>query len=376
MGLAGSIISELEDAVQSGSREKRQDTLRRVTDLFLVDADRLNDNQIEIFDEVLLHLTRSIESKALAELGARLAPVNNAPKEVIRRLARDDEIAVAGPVLALSHRLTTGDLVEIANTKSQAHLLAISGRPSVDPIVTDVLVDRGNSDVVGKVVANPGASFSKAGFATLAKRAERDEGLLESLGRRLDMPAHLFRTLLLRATEAVKQRLLSSAAPELQAEVRRVLARVSGDLERETSVGRSREDAQRLVILMHQAQQLDVAAFAEFARADKLEEILAGCSLLCGVPFDLIDHLVLSGRADALLVAFKAAGLDWPTVCAILKMRSFCRSMSEHDIEQARVEYMKLTSSTAHRVLRFWQVRESVSAQADARSGSAPADRQ
>src|SRR5208282_261591 len=135
-----SLISELEDAIQSGSKDKRVDSLRRITDLFVADADRLNDQQIDVFDDVLGHLIKRIEGKALAELSRRLGPINNAPIEVVRRLARDDNIVVAEPILTNSTRLSDGDLIDIASTKTQAHLLAISARQQIGALVTDVLL--------------------------------------------------------------------------------------------------------------------------------------------------------------------------------------------------------------------------------------------
>ena len=125
-GARNSLVAELEAAIKSGSQERRVETLRRVTDLFLHDADRFNEAQIEVFDDVLCHLIKRIETKALAELIVRLAPIGNAPIEVVRKLARDDEIVVAAPVLTQSPRLTENDLIEIVQEKSQAHLLAIS----------------------------------------------------------------------------------------------------------------------------------------------------------------------------------------------------------------------------------------------------------
>jgi uncharacterized protein (DUF2336 family) len=121
-----SLIAELEDAIQSGSKDKRVETLRRITDLFVADSGRLSDQQIDVFDDVLGHLIKRIEAKALAELSRRLAPINNAPIDVVRRLARDDNIVVAEPILAVSARLSDNDLIDIANTKTRAHLLAIS----------------------------------------------------------------------------------------------------------------------------------------------------------------------------------------------------------------------------------------------------------
>jgi hypothetical protein len=123
-----SIIAELEEAVRSGSSAKRVSTLRQVTDLFLHDGERLSEDQVRVFDDVLCHLVARVETRVKAELGARLSPLEYAPSGVIEQLAWDDEIAVAGTVLANSSRLTTSTLVEIAKTKGQDHLLAISGR--------------------------------------------------------------------------------------------------------------------------------------------------------------------------------------------------------------------------------------------------------
>ena len=152
-----SVIAELEDAVRSGSSEKRVNTLRQVTNLFLNEGERLSEDQIKVFDDVLCLLTARVETRAKAELGKRLAQVDYAPLEVIQRLALDDEIAVAEDVLVQSRRLTTSTLVEIASTKGQDHLFAISGRADLPAVVTDVIVDRGERRVIRKLAGNTSA---------------------------------------------------------------------------------------------------------------------------------------------------------------------------------------------------------------------------
>ena len=164
MDAGQSLIADLEDAIQSGSKDKRVETLRRITDLFVADADRLSDQQIDVFDDVLGHLIKRIEAKALAELSRRLGPINNAPIEVVRRLARDDNITVAEPILTTSLRLSDGDLIDIASSKTQAHLLAISARQRIGASVTDVLLQRGDREVLHKLAGNSGADFSVIGF--------------------------------------------------------------------------------------------------------------------------------------------------------------------------------------------------------------------
>src|ERR1700727_1350847 len=82
-----SIIAELEEAVRSGSSAKRISTLRQVTDLFLRDADRLNEDQVKVFDDVLCHLVARVETRVKAEVSARLAPVDHAPSGALEHLA-------------------------------------------------------------------------------------------------------------------------------------------------------------------------------------------------------------------------------------------------------------------------------------------------
>ena len=195
-----SLIVELERATNSGSPERCVETMRRVTELFLTGADRYSEEQVLLFENVLGLLVERIERRAREELSTQLALVDNAPIRVIRRLAQDDEIAVAEPVLRQSSRLSDSDLIEIARAKSQGHLLAISGRKIINPAVTDVLLDRGNREVIHKLANNAGASFSESGFTTLVLKAGADEHLAETVGLRLDVPSHLFQKLLTQAT--------------------------------------------------------------------------------------------------------------------------------------------------------------------------------
>jgi len=222
-----SIIAELEEAVRSGSSAKRVSTLRQVTDLFLHDGERLSEDQVKVFDDVLCHLVARVETRVKAELGTRLAPLDYAPSGLIEQLAWDDEIAVAGTVLATSSRLTTSTLVEIAKTKGQDHLLAISGRTNLPEAVTDVIVDRGERKVIRKLADNPSARFSDAGYGGMVAHAEADDELTEILGLRLDLPLNFLRDLLQRATEAVRARLAQIAPPELQQEIQRVLKTIA-----------------------------------------------------------------------------------------------------------------------------------------------------
>jgi uncharacterized protein (DUF2336 family) len=165
MGASLWLIPELEEVVQHGSRQKRVETLQRITALFLDGARSYNDQHVGLFDDVFGLLIEEIEAKARAELSNRLAPVSNAPVNVLRRLAHDDDdIAVAGPVLKLASRLPEDDLVGVARTKSQAHLQAISARSTLGEAVTDELVRRGDREVALPLPTTAARIYPKPAF--------------------------------------------------------------------------------------------------------------------------------------------------------------------------------------------------------------------
>src|SRR3981189_2675520 len=252
-----SIVDEVETAINTGSAENRLETIKRVTDLFLASAGSFNSEQIELFDEVLERLVKTIEIRAIADVSARialaemslqLAPVPQAPPLVVRRLARHDEITVAGPVLTESARLSAEDLVEIAATKGEKHLLAISGRWWLKEVVTDALLARHYPSVSRRIVRNPGARVSAAGFAIVVAQAESDPELAVETGIRVDLPSGLRNRLLRAATEAVRSRLLSRAPPHLFEEIRNAIAAVVAGAKREMSDARDFTAAKRLVM--------------------------------------------------------------------------------------------------------------------------------
>ena len=360
MGMSYSLVAELDEAIQSGSSDRRMATLRRVTDLFLSQAGQYDSEQVSLFDDVLLRLIEHLETRALAELGERLAPVETAPVGIIRHLANHDEIAVAGPVLKDSKRLLPPDLVEIASVKSQDHLLAISQRAEIDETVTEVMVDRGSREVARTVAVNSGARFSQIGFTTLIKRAEQDDVLAELAGQRADLPPQLFAQLLAKAAETVKAKLMASLRPEAADNVALTLKKVARELQAQCPVRDYAEALGRMKLVLADGR-LDESIVLESAKADQFEETAAALALLCSVPVELIDRLMQGTRIDALLIPCKASGLGWPATKAVIRLTPAQGVTSEPAFEIAKKDFANLSVVAAKRIMRFWQVRASVS---------------
>lgn len=363
-----SIVDEVESAIRTGSAEKGMETARRVTELFLSSAGSFNDEQIALFDDVLERLIGTIELRAIADMGARvalaeisaqLAPIAQAPPSVIRRLANNDEIRIAGPVLQESARLDDGDLVKIASRKGEPHLLAVAGRWWLKEIVTDALLARRYPSVSKRLAANPGARLSGKGFAIIVGQAESDPELAVSVGVRVDLPSDLRRRLLRSATDAVRTRLLSRAPPHLFEEIQSAIAAVTVGVEREMSGVRDFEGAKRAIANLKASGQLNEATLLNFARHRRYEEAVAALAALSGSTVEVIRPLMQSLREDGLLVPCKAAQLSWETTAAVLESRFATGAMKPADVARAKSNFARMSTENARRTLRFWQVRAS-----------------
>ena len=365
-----SIADEVEAAINAGSAEKHLETIKRVTDLFLASADSFNGEQIELFDDVLERLIKTIELRAIADVSARialaevstqLASVSKAPPSAIRLLARNDKIAIAGPVLTESARLTNEDLIEIAETKGEPHLLAISGRWWLKEVVTDALLVRRYPAVSRRLVNNPGARVSAKGFAIVLKHAETDPELAVETGLRVDLPPEIRHQLLRQATDTVRSRLLSRAPPHLFEEIRNAIAATSAGADREMSAVHDFGAAKRLIARLRENGELNEAALLAFARARKYEETVAALAELSQSTLEVVRPLMQSLRDDGVLIPCKAAGLSWETVSAVLDSRFTSGSMGPHELARAKDQFARIKLDDAHRLLRFWQVRSTAS---------------
>jgi uncharacterized protein (DUF2336 family) len=265
---------------------------------------------------------------------------------------------VAGPLLRRSPAIAEPTLIEIARSKGQGHLLAMSERPKLSPGITDVIVRRGEREVARRVAGNAGAQFSAAGYSSLIKRACEDGVLTLTVGQRGDLSAMQLKDLLAGSAEIVRRRLFEVAKPDKKAAINQAMAEISG-ASKQSEMRRDFAPAQRAILALHHAGELNEAALLNFAKAHKYEECVATLSAMSAARIATIDRLLMGERHDPVLILGRAAGLQWASVRALIVLRlGPGRLPSATDIEQARLNFERLAASTAKRVLSFWQTRQ------------------
>jgi uncharacterized protein (DUF2336 family) len=352
------LLDELQSTLAHGTVARRVETLRRVTDLFINGAVDFSSDQIALFDDVFQCLILQIETSAKALLSNRLAPLDTAPPLTIRTLAFDDMIEVAGPVLSRSERLDDEALIETARNKSQAHLMAISTRRVLSSAVTDVLVLRGNDDVIQSTVNNHGAEFTERGFNRLVNRAEGDDDLATCLGLRPTMPRHLYLKLIAKASATVRAR-LEAAHPQHAGEVPKAVREATRRARSASSaIAEQTAIAHALVKSLFDDGRLDEGQVASFAEGGKFDETNGSIAALANVPVSIAETMMVETRAEGVMILAKVAGMSWSTVKAIINMRDELSVGEPTDLTACKDTYERLRPSTAQQVLRFHRMQQ------------------
>jgi uncharacterized protein (DUF2336 family) len=357
MTAVASLIPELDDIIRNGGPKRRAEAACRIAELFFQDAARLRPDHVDLFDGLLIDLVPHVETIARAELAERFSRLINAPRNLVGQLARENEILVAGPVLRRSPVLGEPVLLEIARLKGQEHLLAMTERKTLSPGLTDVLLNRGDRDVVRRAAGNAGASFSDKGYADLIQRAAQDGVLTLTVGQRDDLSEPHLTELLAATIDPVRRRLFDLVKPTRRAEIKQAMAGISGEPKRIDN----RYDfvpAQRTVLALQHDGYLNEGALLGFAKAQKYEEAVATLSALSGVNVLVLHRLISGDGHDPILIIGKAIGLEWATVRALILLRLGPEHVpSPADIESARANFARLMPSTAERVVNFWKMR-------------------
>jgi uncharacterized protein (DUF2336 family) len=370
MSEAGLFLRELDEAVSRGTPESRRRALWHTTDLMI--AGSYSEDEIWTFGEVIGRLADEIEVAARAQLAKRLARFDRAPVNIIHKLAFDDEIEVAGPVLRESERLEPYALIANVCLKGQTHMLAITQRKSIDESVTDVLVTRGNQEVVQSVVNNNGARLSEFGFLHMIQRAEGDSILAEQLGLRKDIPRHIFQQLIAKASDDVRKR-LEGERPNMGEHIQSTVTDVAGELQSKFGpVSRSYYVAKRVVTTQHRQGNLNESSISLYARSHKLDEVTIGLSLLCALPADVIERAVLDKNRETLLILVKALDFSWATTMSLLFLGAKDHRITAKELSSLEKEFGRLNIKTSRSVLEFYQTRKHAG-DADAGAARQPA---
>ena len=346
------MLERLSEMSADASSEGRRTLLNAVTDLFLHDNES-SEAANEHYSEIARRSLDTMDSADRAAYAERVAAEAKLPNPIAKKLASDDEVSVAQLVLRLSPVLSDDDLAAIAVTHSQAHLVAIAERASLSETVTDVLVERGDRQVLRTVSGNEGAAFSDRGLDKLIKRGDGDTQIARNLAERSDnLPAAQARRVL-----QIAAQMSLTPAPDVETEV--VDASKNKNFARKA---RERRLEIRLLIadLKEGKRAIDdvVTSLCTDDRAFDLAQVI---STFSDIPNTQALRALLQKDASGIAVACKAMGLSASGFRSVLEMRASRLDIPAKQIDRDLVSYEGLTAELSERAMRFLKVRSKVS---------------
>lgn len=352
-------IVELEKLAREGSSDRRRELLRGLTDMFLEDMDKHTTQESDLFGEVVCRVLEEVVQEARVELAERIAPLQQFPKDIVLKLAADD-IEVATPILEKSTLLGDSDLVKLAEQKSQAHLLAISRRDSLREAVTDILVQRGGTEVIHSVTSNFGAKFSEVAYGKLADKAQSDETLQEKLVSRHDIPRDVAQRLEPVLTDELKKRLASMlklADEGVEGYVTRARDKVEGALKESR---RDRLEVRVVIQEVKSGKKLLSDAVIKFANENRPVHLGWLLAAVADLPENIISNALLKPNGLPIAVTCKALDISQAAFESLADMR--CKRLKLPTTEGKRLsaQFSEINPTDAARTLRFLKVRHSV----------------
>ncbi|MGY2931978.1 hypothetical protein ACVWZ6_001580 [Bradyrhizobium sp. GM6.1] len=362
---AADLIVELDATIAGSSSERCVRMLQRTVELIVAGNGRLREPHLDLLDDVLVRLIARIAPSTLVELSTALADLPAAPKKTLRRLASCEDAAIAVPVLRQSLALTPEDLMDIAASSSESHLLAIADRHEIENAVTDVLLQRGSSKVCLAIIGNPAAGFFDASYSILIGKAEQDDEITKALALRPGTPDMVVRALLSASprpvipTNADARPCAFSGATtssELPVTVKRLL---------DTEYAAARPE----IVSLNRAGKLNDSTVNRFVIRNETANLYTALSVLSGAPVEVVEHVMAEPDCEGVVMACRASRLNWQTTLAILQQSRPAPFLSER--ERAQEVFEKLHLSTSQ-----WSVRwGAISASADDRTAKSRAGR-
>ena len=350
-------LHELISLAAEPSSERRRELMRGITDLFFT-AEQHGASEMGLFDDVLTQLAGEMEAAVRGELAERMSAAAAPPKTLIRRLARDESIEVARPVLQGSTALTDDDLLAVAHIRGQDHLRAISQRPMVSESVSEAIVRRGDDQTVGVLLRNEGAALSRETEEAVVDRAHENPELHEAVVGRRDLSPDLLNEMYFVVETRLRADILARNADIDPAELDAALA--VGRKRLATRDGALPPDyvaAEAEIRAMVGKGAITPPVLAGFLRNRETTKFLVALCELAEIDFQTARRILERRELDALAIVCRAADFDRSLFLtfAVLILDREADAMGR--AREYGELYTQLPKETALRTLRFWRMR-------------------
>ena len=340
----------------------RQALVQRLCDLVAWPESRIPFYERQLAADILVGLLRTASVELRTRCAVGLARVTEAPKALLRYLARD-EIGVAGPLLEKGVGFDDSDLIATVRAGVSAHWLAIARRRGLTEPVTDALVQTSDVAVIEAVLRNSFTKLSATGVDMIVARSRQAPSLPPLLVGRPEIRPTQALVLFWWCEFDARVSVLRRFAVD-----RNILIQELGDIFRMAAAeGWSDADTRKAMQVVERRQRNRAAA--KQSPFGSLEGALAGAehgvdrgliheiAHLAGIKPATAAQIFSDAGGEAIGVFAKAVGLKRPLLINL--WRALKRPLGDPDstnnpMGRAVYVFDTLATAKAQTVLRYW----------------------
>jgi uncharacterized protein (DUF2336 family) len=339
------------------SIEGRERLTEVIGDLCTGEHRRLSEQESDLISEILKKLLDDLERPIRQRLSEKLATSHSAPHDLIVTLA-NDAIEIARPLLMESELLGDPDLVEIVRHRGRQHQLAVACRRSLSEIVSEVLVEEGDEDVIKTLLENQDARISEGTMAYLVEQSKRVDSFQEPLVQRRDLPRDLAKKLYWWVAAALRMRILESFdihPSELDDAIEDSVASISQE-ESERDDTRRPKASESLAKAIAAQTKITGSLLINVLRRGELPLFESLFSELSGLRPANAQRVVFDTGGEGLAIACRAVGLNKHDFATIFMLtRSEGKVMQPRDLSRATKVFDSVSVDEAVSILKTWQ---------------------
>jgi uncharacterized protein (DUF2336 family) len=342
--------------------EARGVIVGRLIDLVSWPSSRIPAFERQLAADILVGLIRSSGADLRARCANGLAGIVDAPKNLLRYLARDD-IQVSRTLLEAGLGFDDSDLVATIRAGVSAHWNAIAKRKQVSEVVADALLQTNDTSAVEALLINPGARLSAVGVDLAVARSRSVPGLIAPLLQRPELRPSQALVLFWWSDAPARAQILRRFAVERSV----LIAELSGIFALAAQEAWADAESRKALQLIERRQRNRSAA--ERSPYGSLEGAIAAAAQavdeatmleiahLCGVKPATARQIFSDPGGEPIAVLAKATGLKRPALGQL--WRALGRPVTDAerlDTPYGRTmqAYESLSAAKAQTVLRYW----------------------
>lgn len=350
-------FAKLVDLARVSDSERRRVLLREVTDLFFETSGQRTQREDALFDDVLQLVAAQMQEGVLVELSEMFADAKDAPLGLMHDLATH-KFEIAGPVLQRSRVLDETTLINVVNTKSQAHIKMVAQRPDVSEAISEAIVHKGDDNALNALMRNDGAKISRASMETAVDRASRSQALHEAVVKRHDLPLDLLNEMYFVVETHLRDQIMQRNASVDPATLDSALSKARAKVSKSVGVATAEsKNAMAFIQSKKNSGELNARLLVSLYREAKKTHFLIGLAELTGVDQDTVQSLLDRQDIDGMAMICRAAAVERPLFVTLAVLACGGDEAMSRAEEFGRM-YNNVPIEAAQRAVRFFKVRK------------------